>query len=109
MLAKQELHALQDDKGTVVLKNTVDCRAALELAQEANKSGGGRIGSGSGEMVMLGHIPPELWLCDPWLREARKAQRKGDKGEYTRLVKKFFELRPAFAIHTPKRVWSGVG
>lgn len=109
MLTSQRLVLTNDDKDTMILRNTFDCSTAAQLAHAATQSGGGRFGRGSGECIALGHIPPEMWHCDPWLLAADKAKRAGDLGEYTKLVKKFFELYPAFAIATPAKYVHGTG
>lgn len=101
MILKQKLYE-EDDK--TILQNCIDCRDAIDMARETTASGGrGR------NMIPLGFIPPEYWLFDPWLMEARRAQLGGDMGEYTRLVKKFFELYPAFAVgrEHQRRYWRG--
>ena len=81
-----------------------DCTQAIEAAKQLSDEGGrGK------NIVPLGFIPPEMWLCNPWLMEAKKAQCAGDKAEFLRLVKKFFELFPAFAITRDhaRRYWNG--
>ena len=95
---------LYEEDGKTVLENRIDCQAAIDMAREVTASGGrGK------NIVPLGFIPPEMWLFNPWLVEARKAQKGGDMGEFTRLVKKFFELHPAFAVgkEHQKRYWQG--
>lgn len=109
MLTDQHLTLTGDPQGTIILRNTFDCTAATRLAHEATQSGGGRFGTGSSECTMMGHIPPEMWYCDPWLIAADKARRHGDIGEYTNLVQKFFHLYPAFAISTPAKYIHGTG
>lgn len=109
MLTAQRLTFTGQRDGTAILTNTFDCSAASRLAHEATQSGGGRFGSGSSECVMMGHIPPEMWRCDPWLIAADTARRHGDLGEYTKLVQKFFQLYPAFAITTPAKYIHGTG
>ena len=109
MLTDQKLTVLNDNKCTMILRNTFDCSVAQKLAHEATQSGGGRFGTGSGQCIALGHIPPEMWNCDPWLIAAENARRAGDLGEYTKNVKKFFELYPAFAISTRAKYVHGTG
>ena len=109
MLTDQKLTVLNDNKCTMILRNTYDCSVAQKLAHEATQWGGGRFGTGSGLCIALGHIPPEMWNCDPWLIAAENARRAGDLGEYTKNVKKFFELYPAFAISTPAKYVHGTG
>ena len=109
MLLDQRLILTGDKDGTMVLQNTFDCSAAKRLAHHATQSGGGRFGSGSSECIAMGHIPPEMWHCDPWLIAAESARRAGDLGEYTKNVKKFFEIYPAFTITTPAKYVHGAG
>ena len=101
MILKQKLY---EEDGVTVLRNTIDCKDAAEMARDVTREGGrGK------NIIPLGFIPPEYWQFDPWLVAARRAQQEGDMAEYTRLVKKFFELNPAFAVHRDhtRRIWSG--
>lgn len=102
MLVKQEMFE-QDDK--TILRNTIDIGAAIRRAKEVTQEGGR-----AKNLVPLGYIPPEMWLFDPWLMEARKAQVAGDKAEFNKYVKKFFEVHPKFAVGHDKmrKYWSGV-
>lgn len=92
-----------DERGTTRLRLTYDIGNAMSLAKDVNDDGGGR--SENGEMVAMGFIPPEMWGFDPWLIQARKAQRAGDMGEYTRMLKKFFEVHPQFAVMFKKKYY----
>lgn len=103
MLLDRKLEINEKD-GTVKLTSTVDTGTAARLASEVSGAGGGRAGRGSGEMVLLGFIPPEMWAYDPWLLMATKAARAGDRAEYDRYVRRFFELHPQFRVLTPRRV-----
>ena len=101
MILKQKLY---EEDGATVLRNTIDCKDAAEMARDVTQEGGrGK------NIIPLGFIPPEFWMFDPWLLAARKAQREGDNAAYMRLVKKFFEVHPAFAVHKDhtRRVWNG--
>jgi hypothetical protein len=100
---KQEMYVENDDRRQIRLKTTYDIGTAMSLAKDLSEAGGGRSGSGSGEMRVMGYIPPEMWNYDPWLMMAKEARNDGDMGEYTRLVKKFFEIHPSFAVITPKK------
>ena len=107
MLISQQMVVDNDKRGTVRLYNTFDTGLAQELVREMNESGGGRIGSGSGEMRLIGYVPPEMWSCDPWLIMAKRAQHAGDMGEYTKYMRKFFEVHGEFRVITPKKYWNG--
>lgn len=100
----QKLYIENDDRRTTRLVTTYDIGTAMNLAHDLSQAGGGRTGEGkSGEMRVMGYIPPEMWNYHFVLREAKKARNAGDLGEYTKLVKKFFELHPRFAVITPKK------
>ena len=106
MLVNQHLELDHDSKGTVRLYNTYDQSAAAEVAKMCTENGGGRAQSKSGvEYRAMGFIPPEMWGYDPWLMQARKAQMAGDKGEYTKYVKKFFEVHREYAPLIPKKYY----
>ena len=107
MLISQYMSVDNDKKGTVHLYNTFDTGLAQRLAKEASEAGGGRGGEGSGEVRLMGYIPPEMWMCDPWLIMAKRARRAGDMGEYTKYVRKFFEVHREFQVITPKKYWNG--
>jgi len=93
-----------DAKGTTRLRLTYDVGTAQQIAKDvSDDDNGGR--SAEGEMMVMGYIPPEMWGFDPWLIEARKAQRGGDMGEYTRLLKKFFEIHPQFSVLFKKKYY----
>lgn len=101
MILEQKLH---EENGKTILTNRIDCTEAIETAKRVSDEGGrGK------NIIPLGYIPPEMWIFDPWLIEARKAQSAGDKAEFIRLVKKFFSVHPAFAVHRDhtRRVWQG--
>ena len=97
MLVNQQLVMDHDSKGTVRLYNTYDMSPAAEIAQDCTSNGGGRATSRDGaEYRALGFIPNEMWNFDPWLITAKRAQMAGDKAEYTKYIKKFFEVHPEY-------------
>lgn len=101
MILEQKLH---EEDGKTILTNRIDCMEAIETAKRVSDEGGrGK------NIIPLGYIPPEMWMFDPWLIEARKAQSAGDKAEFIRLVKKFFSMHPVFAVHRDhtRRFWQG--
>ena len=101
MLLDQKLKYNPD--GTVILRSTYDVGLAADIAKEVSDAGGGRGGNKNHEVRVMGYIPPELFTYNPWLIEAKRAQKGGDLGEYTRLMRKFFELFPQYAVLTPKK------
>ena len=101
MILEQKLH---EEDGKTILTNRIDCTEAIDMAKQVSDEGGrGK------NIIPLGFIPPEMWQCDPWLIEAKKAQQGGDKAAFIRLVKKFFELHPAFAVKSDhgQKYWKG--
>lgn len=106
MIIKQEFDFAKDDKGTVTLRNTIDIEQAINAAKEATETGA-RAGDSNSEVMLMGFIPPEMFMFDPWLVEAEKARQYGDIGEYTRLMKKFFEVHKEFAPTVRQKYWNG--
>lgn len=100
MILQQKLRQ-EGDK--LILTNKIDCKAALDLVSDANKSGGQR----GKTMRCIGHIPPEYWMFDPWLLQAKKAMQAGDKYEYMKMINKFFSIHPAFKIEYSARYFAG--
>ena len=101
MIPKQKLY---EEDGKTILRNTFDCSEAIETAKQISDEGGrGK------NIIPLGVIPPEMWLSNPWLIEARKAEQGGDKAEFIKLLRKFFELFPAFSVHHDHscKLWKG--
>lgn len=101
MIVKQKIY---EEDGKTILRNTFDCSEAIDVAKRVSSEGGrGK------NIIPLGFIPPEMWLSNPWLMEARKAQCAGDQAAFLRLLKKFFELFPAFAVKQDhaRRFWNG--
>lgn len=101
MITKQELHI---EGNEVKLTNTFDISTAKELAKEHTQEGGYR----NETMMCMGHIPPEMWLYDPWLLQAKKAKWAGDTKEYIKMIEKFFEVHPVFKVHNKQRYYRGV-
>ena len=101
MILEQKLY---EEDGKTILRNTFDCSEAINVAKQVSDEGGrGR------NIIPLGYIPTEMWMMDPWLIVARKAQVAGDKFEFIKNLKKFLELNPAFAVkrdHT-RKYWGG--
>lgn len=103
MIVKQEMTVNSERK--IILRNTVDCSAASELAAERSKGDQGRI---SKDMYCIGHIPPEMWNFNPWLIAAKRAKWEGDMGKYHKNLMKFFDLFSSFKIlRSPTNFWFG--
>lgn len=105
-IIKQELNSLNDGKGTVHLRTTVEMDSVIAMAKAATELSGGRVGHGSGEMRVMGFIPPELWTYDPLLLKAREAKRHGDIGQYTHYVRMFFKLNPQLSPVVDKKYFT---
>lgn len=105
MLVDQKI--FMDEKKRIHVINKFDHSVAAEVARMTEQNGGGRgkLGKNGVEFQVMGYIPPELWVYDPWLMEARKAQRAGDMGEYTKYIKKFFEVHREYAPLIPKKYY----
>lgn len=101
MIIDRKLEA--DNDGTVHLYTTYDIGMAADLAKDVSNNGGGRMGSGNSEKRLMGYIPPEMWSYDPWLITAKRAIQAGDKGEYTKYVRKFFDVHKEYQVFTPKK------
>lgn len=105
MLVKQDTFI--DEKNRFHVVNKYDHSVGAEVARMLEKEGGGRgsLGKNGVEFRSMGFIPCEMFMYDPWLIEAQKAQRAGDMGEYTKLMQKFFEVHREFAPLIPKKYY----
>ena len=92
---RQELTSEYDSDGklNIRLQTTVDFTAALEQVARDNEAGG-RVGSGSDEMVISCEIPDELWALDPLLKKASFFAHMGDRANYTHYLRQFMKLHP---------------
>lgn len=99
----KELTVDKDSK-TVKLRTTFDVGTAIDLAKEASESPQER--KSNDGIRCMGYIPPELWGYDPWLIQAKKARSAGDMGEYTKMIKKFFEVHPQYAVLFQKKIFT---
>ena len=101
---------LDKDEGTVVLRNTVNVSNEIDAARKANEAdNGGWFGDKNERMQLMGYIPPEFWMFDPWLITAKRAQKEGDMRTYMKCMKKFFEVHSAFKVNHKRTVWRGTG
>lgn len=108
MLVDQEIVHDHDAKRTVHVYNKFDHSVAAEVARLTEAEGGGRGKTSEGcSYQLLGYIPPEMWNYDPWLVTARRALASGDRGEYTRMIQKFFEVHGSFKVHMRRKYWNG--
>lgn len=105
MLKEQKLVLDHDKNGTIHLFNTYDVSKEAEIAKKAalESNGTTKVGNDGLEVMPMGYIPPDMWLFDPWLKEADRARVSGDMGEFTKYMKKFFEIHPMFKAPYRKR------
>lgn len=92
-----------EDDGTIRLRNTYDVSGAMNKAKEYNENGLGYGKNG----YCLGFIPEEMKMHDPWLKEAYRALREGNRAKYTDYMLKFFRVHSALAINRRKVCWRG--
>lgn len=106
MIVRQEIET--DAFGNIRLRNHCDASNALNLARTSRESNeSGWFGDKNSECRLLGYIPEEMFLYNPWLMEAKKAEREGDAGKKEYYISKFFELFPAFCGNKKTRYWKG--
>lgn len=101
MVGRQHFH--MDDNGDWGIRNEVDFSNALEETRRMNET---REWKGENGYI-LGNIPEELWLYDPWLIEAAKARRERDYGKYTDYILRFFRVHSALACRHETVNWAG--
>lgn len=89
---------------TVKLRTTFDTGTAADLAREGSEAPQHR--KSNDGIRCMGYIPPELWGYDPWLIQARKARNAGDKGEFTKMMIKFFEVHPQYKVLFQKKYFT---
>ena len=108
-IARQEFNVV-DDAGDrkYHLKTTVDCSDAIAAAKAASDMGG-RIGSGSDEVIITAQIPDELYALDPMLKKAMFFRSIGDKAQYVHYMRMFLKLNPKFKVEVSKKFYQGCG
>lgn len=106
MITNQKLTVNED--GTFALTNTCSAQSALDEARmmrELNPDG--YFGDRNGECRILGTIPEEMFMYNPWLIMAKRAEAEGDMAKHQHYMLKFFELFPTFRGNTKTRYWRG--
>lgn len=101
MLTRQTIHF--DDDGSIVLRNTFDFSGAVNETERMNETGEWKGKDG----YVLGNIPQEMFMYDPWLKAAARARREGDYGAYTDYMLRFFKTHSALACNLKRVNWSG--
>ena len=91
-----------DGKERYHLKTTISLDDAINQVKMDNEMGG-RLGSGSDEVLIKAEIPMELWTLDPMLRKAAFFRMQGDIAHYTHYFDMFLRLNPQFKVeYRPK-------
>lgn len=101
---RQEFDTEFDENGQerYHLKTTISLDDAIEQVKRDNEAGG-RIGTGSDEVLIKAEIPMELWTLDPMLRKAAFYKAAGDVAHYTHYFDMFLRLNPQFKVeYRPK-------
>lgn len=92
----------EDGKRRYHLRTTIALDDAIEQAKLDNEMGG-RLGTGSDEVLIKAEIPVELWTLDPMLRKAAFYRSVGDIAHYTHYFDMFLRLNPQFKVeYRPK-------
>lgn len=101
MLSKQRIRF--EDNGDVYIRNTVNASNAIDETRRMNETGEcmGKDG------YILGNIPQEMFMFDPWLKAAAKARRERDYGKYTDYMLRFFKVHSALACNIHTVHWNG--
>lgn len=97
-----------DEQGNIRVRTTCSAEGALEMARlsrETNETG--YFGDKNGECRLMGYIPEEMWVFDPWLMSATKARREGDMAKYNYYIQKFFDVHSIFRGNKKTRYWRG--
>lgn len=79
------------------LRTTVSLDDAIEQAKYDSEMGG-RIGTGSDEVLIKAEIPMELWALDPMLKKASFFRMQGDVAHFTHYFDMFLRLNPQFKV-----------
>lgn len=92
----------EDGKRRYHLRTTISLDDAIEQAKYDSEMGG-RLGTGSDEVLIKAEIPMELWTLDPMLRKATFYRSVGDIAHYTHYFDMFLRLNPQFKVeYRPK-------
>jgi len=91
-----------DGKEQYRLRTTISLDDAINQAKYDSEMGG-RLGSGSDEVLIKAEIPMELWSLDPMLKKAAFFRAQGDIAHYTHYFDMFLRLNPQFKVeYRPK-------
>ena len=101
---RQEFETEFDENGKerYHLQTTVSLDSAIDQAKYDSEMGG-RLGTGSDEVLIKAEIPMELWALDPMLKKAAFFRAQGDIAHYTHYFDMFLRLNPQFKVeYRPK-------
>ncbi len=101
---RQDLDTEFDENGKprYHLRTTISLDDAIEQAKRDSEAGG-RVGTGSDEVLIKAEIPVELWALDPMLKKAAFYRSVGDIAHYTHYFDMFLRLNPQFKVeYRPK-------
>ena len=101
---RQEFETEFDENGKerYHLQTTVSLDNAIDQAKYDSEMGG-RLGTGSDEVLIKAEIPIELWALDPMLKRAAEFRAQGDIAHYTHYFDMFLRLNPQFKVeYRPK-------
>jgi len=79
------------------LRTTISLDDAIDQAKYDTEMGG-RLGTGSDEVLIKAEIPMELWALDPMLKKAAFFRAQGDIAHYTHYFDMFLRLNPQFKV-----------
>ena len=94
-----------DGKERYHLKTTISLDDAINQVKMDNEMGG-RLGTGSDEVLIKAEIPMELWTLDPMLRKAAFYRSVGDVAHYTHYFDMFLRLNPQFKVEYKKKFFT---
>ena len=103
-ITRQEFDTEYDENGKprYHLRTTISLDDAIDQAKYDSEMGG-RIGTGSDEVLIKAEIPMELWALDPMLKKAAFFRMQGDIAHYTHYFDMFLRLNPQFKVeYRPK-------
>ena len=95
----------ENGKNRYHLRTTISLDDAINQVKYDNEMGG-RIGSGSDEVLIKAEIPMELWALDPMLRKAMFFRQHGDIAHYTHYFDMFLRLNPQFKVEYKQKFFT---
>ena len=106
-VTRQEFDTEFDENGNerYHLRTTISLDDAINQARYDSEMGG-RIGTGSDEVLIKAEIPMELWTLDPMLRKAAFFRSIGDVAHYTHYFDMFLRLNPQFKVEYKQKYFT---